>query len=740
MKKILLALVVAAPIVGFSQWKSTSVKNATIKEGKEKIETSGLYTLDNQLFKNQLANAPERFSNLPGNVISIPNSQGNLEKFEVWEASNFTPELQAKFPDIRAYVGIGIDDPSAYLRFSYSPKGISSMTLRSGKSEFIEPYTTDDSVFAVFDSKAHRNQGEVPFECKTPESTALTNDINDLATSQLSSAGVFKTFRLAQSCTGEYGQYFGGTVAGAMTAINNTVTRVNAVFEKDFALNVILIDNNEAVVYLDPATDPYSPATGMNSWNGQLQSTLNSVIGAANYDIGHLFGRSGGGGNAGCIGCVCNDSNKGSGITSPGSGGPEGDNFDIDYVAHEMGHQLGATHSFTWEAQPGGTQVEPGSGSSIMGYAGIVPGLNVQAHSDDNFTYRNLTQVQTNLQNKPCANNTTMANQAPVVSAGENYNIPVGTAFVLRGTGSDPDGNPLEYIWEQNDAGSEETSGQNSKVGFTKTTGPNFRMMPYTAEPVRYFPKFEYVLDKEVTSEETYWKAKWEAITTVPRVYNFAFTARDINAEGGQTNSDLTRITVKDAGPFKILTPANAEEVVLNPGTMNVTWDVAGTDGGEINTANVKISFSSDNGATFTVVSENTPNDGSETIAFPAGTVAGTNARIMIEAVGNIYYAVSRKFTLTGNMGVSDVNHTSEISVYPNPNHGQFAVNAKNMATGSVVTKIFDTSGKMIYNQTVKHAGGEFNQNYNLKLPTGVYIINLESAGKITTQKLIINN
>lgn len=741
MKKFLLALALAAPIFGFSQWKSTSLGNATVKEGKQKIEAAGLYSLDTQVLKQQLANAPVRFSNLPGNIISLPTADGKMENYEVWEASNFAPGLQARFPEIRSYVGVGVDDPNAYLRFSLSPKGISTMTLRAGKSEFIEPYTTDGSKYIVFDSKAHRNQGDIPFECSTPETSALVNDSEDLINANKSSVGVFKTFRLAQSVTGEYTQYFGGTVADALDGINATMTRVNGVFEKDFALQLILIDNTDDVIYTDPNTDPYSPPSGMGNWNSQLQSTLNSVIGAANYDIGHLFGRSGGGGNAGCIGCICNDANKGSGITSPGQGGPEGDNFDIDYVAHEMGHQLGANHTFTFGYEGTSAQIEPGSGSTIMGYAGITS-YNVQMHSDDYFTYKSILQVQVNLQNKPCANNTTLTNQAPTVDAGADYNIPKGTAFVLTGSATDPNGDTLEYGWEQNDVGNSSTTNANSRVSFTKTNGPNFRSNPYETEPVRYMPKFDYVLFKDITStvttDENWWRSKWECVTTVTRQFNFTLTARDNNPEGGQTNTDAMKVIVKDAGPFKVTNPIEDQNVSLGTNSMLVEWDVAGTDGGDINTANVKISLSTDEGATFTVLSESTPNDGSETVTIPNGTVATEDCRILIEAVGNIYYAVSRPFNLTGTMGVSDMNNNMIIGIYPNPNSGQFFVKANNVSKGDIKTTIFDTAGRVVYNQTKNHNGGSLNQSYNVKLPVGAYVVVIESADGKTTDKLII--
>jgi hypothetical protein len=173
------------------------------------------------------------------------------------------------------------------------------------------------------------------------------------------------------SVTGEYTAYFGGTKALALAAINNTMTRVNGVFEKDFSARMVLIANNDLVIYTAAASDPYSAASGMSSWNSQLQSTLTSVIGEANYDVGHLFGATGGGGNAGCIGCICVNGQKGSGYTSPADGIPSGDNFDIDYVAHELGHQFGGNHTFTTGNEGTGVHMEPGSGSTIMGYAGI---------------------------------------------------------------------------------------------------------------------------------------------------------------------------------------------------------------------------------------------------------------------------------------------------------------------------------------------------------------------------------
>lgn len=735
MKNFLLILAMVVPFLGFSQWSKTNLGASKVKEGKSDIEAAGFYSLNQTQLTNNLKNAPQRFSNLPGSIINIPTSEGKIEKFEVWEASNFAPSLQEKFPEIRSYIGIGLDDPSAYLRFSVSPQGVSTMILKAGKSEFIEPFT-EDGKYIVFDSKSHRVKGQIPFECSTPETSALVNETQELTNSQKSSAGVFKTYRLAMSCGGEYAQKFGGTVAGALAAINTTMTRVNGVFEKDLAVNLTMIDNTD-IIFLDPATDPYT-----GQYNTQLHQTLKTLVGFENYDIGHVVNGVGSGGSAGCIGCICQDEfysaayggyvGKGAGYTALNN--PQGDGFDIDFVAHEIGHQIGANHTFT-HANDGTAYtaaMEPGSGSTIMGYAGIT-GYNVQMNSDDYFTFRSIEQIQNNLQNKPCGINTTLTNQTPVANAGPDYNIPKGTAFVLRGTATDGNDETLLYNWEQYDKGNASTTNANSRVSPTKTIGPNWRSHPSTTEPVRYMPKFSSVLANQLTTP-----TNWESVNTVERALNFTFTVRDHNAEGGQTATDAMRVTVVDAGPFVLTNPILNQDVDLSTNSMLVEWDVAGTDGGNINTANVKISLSTDNGTTFTVVSESTPNDGSETITIPAGTVAAENARIMIEAIDNIYYAVSRRFKLSGTMSVSDLDSSLTLGLYPNPNNGQFTLKSDKIAKGNVKTTIFDTSGKAVYNNSVNHVGGALNQSYNVKLPAGVYVVVIETTEGKTTEKLII--
>ena len=651
--KLLLVAFIFTINFSFSQrnspWKPVE-NNQTITA--EKVRTTAysanqrLFEFNKNQFKQVLENAPLRSSNQAGILVQLPNSKGVLEKFSVWEASNFEPELQAKFPEIRAFTGKGITDPSAVLNFSFSPNGIQTMVFRADTgTEFIEPYTKDGSVYVVFDS-ATRTKGNLPFNCSTDDIAVNQIISNKLVNGVLSSAQSYKTMRLALSCTGEYGIYHGGTVAGALAAMNASMSRCNGVFEKDLAIKLIIIANNDLVVYTDTTSDPYSTVGAFGApaaWNSELQTTLTNVIGEANYDIGHLFGATGGGGSAGCIGCVCVNGTKGSGITSPIDGVPQGDTFDIDYVTHEMGHQMGANHSFTHTSENNSVNVEPGSGSTIMAYAGIGGGgTDMQLHSDDYYHFKSIAQIQSNMSAKTCpiSTSTTTLNPKPTVSVTPSFTIPVGTAFKLTGSGTGTAGEVLTYNWEQNDDATT-VGGTATFPSPTKTNGPNFRSVLPSLSPVRYFPRFSDVLAGNLNNT-------WETVSTVARSLAFAFTVRDNNTGnlGGQTNSGATIVNVVDAGGAFTITSPNTTNVSWNSGsTQTITWNVAGTTGSGINATVVNILFSTDGGLTFpTVLAANTVNDGSQTVTLPS--VLSPNCRIMIESVTNIFYAVSKNISL----------------------------------------------------------------------------------------------
>ena len=638
MKKLITALFCS--LIGGSalaQWTPTTY-------GGKSEKTSNIrsfYKLDINAIKDQLKNAQETGANSKAVEISLPTLDGKIERFSVYSFPVVVKELADQY-QLGSYVGVGIDDPSKYLRFSVAPNDFQSMIIKNGVYEFVEPVDESKTVYGVHPKTT--DVGSKGFLCSMDEDVLSKQQIAQLYNSKKSFANnpsdfaktsdkKYRTLKLAMSVTGEYTAYFGGTVAGALTAINATLTRVNGVFEKDMALHLNL-QNYPGVIYLNAATDPYSNATaaGMANWNVQLQQTLTANVGNDNYDIGHLFGKSGGGGNAGCIGCICvnpataTTKAKGSGYTSPANAVPQGDTFDIDYVAHEMGHQLGANHTFTHSIEGSGVNMEPGSGSTIMGYAGIT-NADVQLNSDPYFHVASIIQMENNLISKTCDVEVAINNNPPVISALPNYLIPKSTAFVLTGNATDPEGDPMTFTWEQFDDSQMEIP----IIDGGTPTGPLFRSILPSTNNTRYFPKLSTVLSGSLISI-----ADWETVSDVARGTNFVFTARDNNpiATQQQTSSALQKIDVGNEGPFTV-----TSTTVYNNSAGAITWNVVGTNANGYNVQNVKIDYTTNNGVSWNVISASTPNDGAEAYSFST-LPTGSTVKIRVSAIGNVFYAI----------------------------------------------------------------------------------------------------
>ena len=658
-------------------------------------------------------------------IVSLPNADGRIEQFELFEASNFDPELQAKFPEIRSFSGRGVTDKHATVKLSISPQGVQGTVFRTGsqflelegQTEIIEPYSKDRTVYAVFNSA--RRTGELPWACKSPVENALFSqwkqqiDRERIAAPD-SNTGEIRTMRLAQSVNGEYSNYFGATSSAqvelVLAGINATLTRSNGVYERDLGLHLNLIPETTSLIFYDPATDPYSSELG--NWNDELAGAIAAQgITPAMYDIGHMFGASGGGGNAGCIGCVCSlNHDKGMGITSPADGIPEGDNFDIDYVVHEVGHQLGANHTFSYGQLPIpemlGQDKEIGSGITIMGYAGITPVSNVAPHSIDIFHETSIEQIQTNLPTRGCPVAGTLpstGNSAPVVASVSDYTIPILTPFKLTGSATDPDGDSITYNWEQND--SAENTGITiaaASANPAKLIGPNWLSFNSTSSPTKYFPRLPTILAGGFTTEALPGgdpAVLIEALSAVPRDLNFRLTVRDNHpyvpgVAIGQTQYEDMRVSVTNlAGPFKVSAP---DSVVTWEGgsPQTITWLPANTYLPPVGTLNVNIRLSVDGGTTFPIVLKaNTPNDGSETVAIPR--IGTSEARIMVEAAGNIFLDISdTNFNILGPTVASVGGRTMDQL----GRRIKGAVVTLTSADGGVRTAVTDSNGFYAFN------------------------------------------
>lgn len=664
-KNLLLFFSLLVLNVTFSQtdkaWSTYKGQNIIISKTAERKSFPQDYTLmqlDLTALKQVLNTATDRFAkNKTSAIISLPNSEGKLERFRVYEASNFDPALQAQFPEIRSYVGQGIDDKYARLRLSINPRGINTMISRADRpTEYMEPYSLDGKIHAVYSSE--RVKGKIPFICSTPADESLINDLTDKASSvSRSNTGQLLNFRLAMSVTPEYTAYHHAALAlatpktSALSAINTTLTRVNGVFETDFAIHMNLV-NNMTIIYDGSVADPYG-ATDAN-YNSELANTLNTVVGDANYDVGHLMGNVGNNGNAGCIGCVCSntitdvdgdgiapDIYKGSGYTT--STAPVGDAFDIDFVAHEIGHQFGANHTFSFRDEGAGVNKEVGSGVTVMGYAGITS-YDTHLHSIDVFHSASIAQVQANMATKSCQTTVAISHSAPVVNAGADWTIPRSTPFMLTGSATDAGGaGAITYTWEQNDnvAGNINAA---SAASATKASGPNWVNYQDSASPIRYFPTMSSILAGSTTTAGLDVTA--EALSSVNRTLNFRLTARDNVVGQGQTNFDDVVVTVANKTALNVTMAAGTSYPVGS--TQTVVWTGAtGANGHSTISggANVDILFSSDNGVTWTTLLVGTTNDGSQAVTLPAG-VAAPFCRFMVKASGNVFFNISQPFSV----------------------------------------------------------------------------------------------
>ncbi|SDD75983.1 Calx-beta domain-containing protein [Aquimonas voraii] len=586
--------------------------------------------------------------------LSLPTPEGDYARFRIVESPIMEAALAAKFPEIRTYLGQGIDDPTATLRFDVSPQGFRAQVIGWRGSYYVDPYQPKDlDTYVVYSKRDAPDDGERPRCGVTGQ--ALPKDLPNFqqkgAAAKISSGTVRRTYRLAVAATAEYTAFHGGTVADGLAAIVTTMNRVNGIYERELSVRMVLVADNDRIIYTNAATDPYTNTSG-STMLGENVANLNTVIGSANFDIGHVVS-TGGGGIAG-LGVVCSSS-KARGVT--GSGSPVADPFDVDYVAHEMGHQFAGNHTFNGSGgscsggnRNGNTAYEPGSGITIQAYAGICGADNLQPNSDDYFHRVSLNEMlafTTTGGGSNCGTTNATGNTPPTISTPAAWTIPSRTPFELTATGSDDNSDTLSYLWEQFDRG---TSANVAGTIVDAGQGPLFRSFAPTLSSSRVFPSWRWILNNANVAPATAplpgtSSPNWltaEVLPSTNRTLNFRVTARDNRAGGGGTNEASTAVTVvAAAGPFAVTAPNTAASWAAGS-LQTVTWNVAGTTANGINTANVRITLSLDGGRSWPIeLAASTANDGSEELTLPANLPASTQARVRVQAVGNIFFDVS---------------------------------------------------------------------------------------------------
>lgn len=716
-----------------------------------KAENAVYFELKIDQLKEKLWEAPIKTHRAQkSNVyISLPLPDGSTDNFTVFNAPTMEEALAQKFPAIRTFIFQSTSNPLRYGRADLTHKGFHLMLFSPEGSIFIDPFSSSSNTrHMAYFKKDFTSNKAVP-SCLSHEQGSILPTEENIVTDQEASAtlkslknshgSILRTYRIAVSATGEYTQFHGGTVADGLAAIVTSINRVTGIYEREFTTQLILVANNDLIVYTDPNTDPFANPNNAGQLLGENQSSIDNTIGSANYDVGHVVGRSGSG--LASFAVVCRNS-KASATT--GINNPIGDPFDVDYLAHEIGHQFGGSHTFNSNAGScsGGnissnSAYEPGSATTIMGYAGICSPHNVQNNSDDYFHTRNFDQVTTyitDFQGDNCPVKTNTGNNIPSLQilTPINKTIPISTPFQMQAIANDIDGDALTYCWEQFDLGP--TGDPNNPSG----NAPLFRSFQPTANPIRTFPQLSDIINNTQTLGEI--------LPDYARGLTFRVTVRDNVPGGGSLIYDEIDVDVtSNAGPFVVSNP-NTNIVWTAGDTVTVNWDVANTNLAPVLCISVNIRLSTDGGLTYPItLASNVPNIGVAELTAP---FAITNeARVRVEAADNIFFDISdENFRIETNCASVDpsINITNNI---PNTTWCvntsgalTFAVNSPDLAITSYqwfkdgILLPNQTGPSLVINNVQLSDGG----NYDCTISNGCSTVSTNTATVFVTSTQII--
>ena len=628
-------------IAGESLWTDISpeYQSRSNQITADSIHATRNLTLNYEKLALQLSESIEELIEFP-----LPSGQSMMLRAE--PSSNMAPELAAKFPQIKTWRVYDPDNHNVSGSIDIGPNGFHGfIQTADGDRIFIDPDSNDDkSTYTALSHRSNTNESDSTFSCQLHDhSVALKPAFSSIEATERSAGTIADpliTYRVAIAATGEYTQLYGGTKENAMAGINTTISRVNQIFERDLGILLEVVDGNTDIIYTSANSDPFSNEDAVAMVDENVVNT-NSVIGSGNYDIGHVFGTGNTGGLA-FINSACGQFKAG-GVT--GSNSPSDDAFNVDYVAHEIGHQIGASHTFngfqlncSGGNREGDTAVEPGSGSSIMAYAGICGSDNLQTNSDAFFHSVSINEIRKFTREGSGANCgmiTPTTNNTPTTDAGNNYTIPAGTPFKLTGSSSDADGDTVSHSWEQIDTG--DTGGLHDDLG----NNPLFRTWPPTEEAVRFLPRLSDQIDNQTTVGEL--------LPTTTRSLNFSLLARDNN---GATNQDSMTVSVINTGENFAVTSQSTDQAFSAGQTIDVSWDVANTNASPINCSSVDINLLEESGNAV-AIEQGTDNDGNQPIIIPEEMFSLDNVKLQVACSDNIFFALSQgKISVNGGSPV----------------------------------------------------------------------------------------
>jgi len=657
MRKLLIVIgllacsnVFSSPSKSFWQDVANQSIVSQLRGVNEPVLTKRLLSLDEQQLKGLLFGndsldiGARKISGLEYQPeLELPLPDGSFVRLRATDSPILPPQLAEQYPDIRTWRVRGIDDQSISGRLDFTSKGFHGMlTMPDGDTVFIDPEgkSTAGNLYQSLSKKDNVGHFKTDFSCKVHgdhsffehNSSRVERGESRVELAQIAALDLI-TYRLALAGTGEYTASQGGSAASAYASMVTTINRVNEIFQRDLGVALNLV-SSDSLAYLDASTDPYTNnnALSLIEENGV---NLDSVFGAVNFDIGHVFAQGNLGGLA-YIESVCVDQavdRDGNQVVSVKSGGatgissPQGEIFSIGYVAHEMGHQLGANHTFNSQISYCGgdnrnaaTAVEPGSGSTIMSYSGICASDNLQSHSDAQFHSVSINEINSHTRSlNNCGVLSSTGNQKPTANAGNDGIIPINTPFLLDGEATGGE----SYTWDQMDAGTASIKNVD--------TGDNaiIRTLLPASTADRFIPRLSDLFNGTTTDGES--------LPQKVRTINFNFVVRDGN---GGVETDDKILFAKDTGATFSVLSHNSSQTILNNSTTTVSWNVAGTDLSPINCSHVDIKLLRVDG-TMNDLILNTLNDGNEQFVVPGTTPVMSNARIMVACSNQPFFQIS---------------------------------------------------------------------------------------------------
>jgi len=704
-----------------------------------------VFAVDEATLKIQLQDIPDNFASAP--TISIPMGDGTLRAFRVKHSSLIPPSLAAKYPGLNTFDAIAVDDPNVTAKLDITSYGFHAMVFDGEQTSFINPYNNANSGYYT----VHYKRDETITSAERATCLVKANEAGQeeqlvklarKSAYKTMSGTQLRTYRLALSCNSKYAVAVTGqaspTIAQVLSKMTTSMNRINGIYERELSVTMTFVDNEDTLIWTKESggingADPFTvnDAVACNPIN---QTVCDNRIGSANYDVGHVFLTGDGGFSQ--VGAVCQNGIKAQSAT--GRATPVGDDFDIDYVVHEMGHEFGANHTFNNAADNscggsnwnGPTAYEPGSGSTIMAYAGICTPDNVQKHSDDYFHAISLIEIQdylTSVHGGSCGVKTPTNNtQVSIPSFTRSYNIPYLTPFELVAPPASAGDTSVTYCWEEWDL-----SGYGERLVATKADGPIFRSYRPVHSGTRVFPKIDMVL-AGVLSDVGTDNAQGEKAPDVARYLKFKLTARNLLQGYGSfvvpDDSILLNAVNTDQG-FKVTSQNTAGNTFNGGSTQNVTWNVVKTDQFPINTPNVEIYMSADGGYTWPYHVGTYINNGSANVTLPNPDTTIGNARIKVKGTDNVFFNINSKpFSVIHG----DVNDT-DIAIRPVPVHNTLRVSSGNK--GLLQTIVFDAAGRQIWT-------GQVNGELDLSVAywaRGVYIIRfIDVKNKRTVKKFVV--